>query len=138
MAISKREYLAGLNPPLAKPPPARGRFSRAALAELARAEAAGMSFSDGVSSEKAAVSSNDEPAPYVPAKIYSKPVVRDIDKVTGYTPEGYLVASSVCMKCCEHVSRCDCYDGIHASKIVARWSDESAQYGAPIDQLARV
>ena len=137
MAISKREYLSGLNPPLAKPPPARGRFSRAALAELAKAEASGMTFSDG-NPEKVAVSADQDVDPYVPAPVKSKPKVRDIDKVTGYTREGYLVASGVCMKCCEHVSRCDCYDGIHASKIVARWSDESAPYGAPIDQPALV
>lgn len=43
--VSKREYLAGLNPPLAKFP-SRGKFSKDAHAAIAKAEAEGMVFDD--------------------------------------------------------------------------------------------
>lgn len=133
MAQSKREYLASLTPPLAKPPPSRGRFSRAAEAELVRARAGGMVFSDDESKPRV-TEDTPAPVPYVPPKVKSKPVVRDIKRVTGFTEEGYEVASDLCMACHEHVSRCDCPKGIKASSIVVRWSEESAPYGAPIDQ----
>lgn len=125
---TKREYLVSKG--LAKP--TRGRFNKAALAELERARQDGMTFDDdeGVGSE------DSEPAPlpepYVPAPVYSKPVVRDIQSVTGFTAEGAKVVSDVCFFCCEHVTRCDCRNGIHASPIVVRWADESIPYGEPL------
>lgn len=144
---TKRDYLASLTPPLAIPG-TRGRFSKAALAELERARKSGVVFSDDDSKAptprkpRAVFAEVDEDLvpedTYVPAPIKSKPVIRDLSQVTGYTDRGDLVAASVCLRCCEHVSRCDCHDGIHASKVVVRWSEESEPYGAPIDIPARV
>ena len=131
---TRREYLSGLNPPLAIAK-SRGRLSKAAVAEIARAKASGMTFSD----DKEGSSSEDPSAPTMPRiypKVKSYPKVRKIKKVTGYTPEGALVSSSICFKCAMHVSRCPCAAGITASSIVARWSDESKEYGAPIDSVS--
>jgi hypothetical protein len=128
---TRREYLAGLNPPLAIPG-ARGRLSRAAHAALAKARESGMTFSD----ESAAGPSGPAVSPVAPIEYKPfppQPVLRDIRNVSGYTPEGALVRSDICFKCSRHVKRCACPRGIQASPIVARWSEESEQYGAPID-----
>jgi hypothetical protein len=134
---TRREYLAGLNPPLAKAN-SRGRLSKAALAEVARAKASGVTFSDedgGGSSEPSPSPRIDEPKPSGPVAIVRPdPIRRTIKHVEGYTPEGAKVQSGICFKCSAHVSRCACKAGIKASPIVARWSKESEQYGAPIDR----
>lgn len=134
---TRREYLASLNPPLAKPN-SRGRFSLAAKAELVRAKDAGMKFDDdgGAGSEEPAP--HIEQTPYVPPPIISKPKIRDIKRVIGYTEEGYKVASDVCFKCSEHVTRCNCRGGIYPSKIVVRWDAESEEYGQTLDSPVRV
>jgi hypothetical protein len=128
---TRREYLSGLTPPLAKAK-SRGRLSKVAVAEIARAKESGMTFSD----DKEGSSSEDPstpPMPIVYPKVKSYPQVRKIKAVTGYTPEGALVSSGICFRCAMHVSRCPCAAGITASPIVARWSKESERYGAPID-----
>lgn len=133
---TQREYLSGLNPPLAKPG-SRGRFSLAAQSALADARAQGTVFADG---KGVVVSTGDDPfpntdlVPRVYPKLRERPVVRDIKAIQGYTPEGHLVSSGICFKCASHVSRCNCRLGIAASPIVARWTDDHAQYGAPIDR----
>lgn len=130
---TRREYLSGLNPPLAKAG-TRGRLSKAALAEIARAKAGGMVFSDedGGGSEEPSPSPSPEPTGPVAVR-RPDPILRKIDHVTGFTPEGTLVQSGVCFKCSAHVSRCACQAGIKASPIVSEWSKESKKYGAPID-----
>jgi hypothetical protein len=55
---TKREYLAGLNPPLAKI--GRGRFSKAALEAIAAAEAAGTVFDEPVTVSKEVAAEGDE------------------------------------------------------------------------------
>lgn len=131
---TRREYLAGLNPPLAKAN-SRGRLSKAALAEIQRAKSSGMTFSDedgGGSSEP--TPSLPRPEPTGPVAISKPdPVLRKIKHVTGFTPEGAKVQSGICFKCSAHVSRCACSGGIKASPIVARWDKASEKYGAPID-----
>lgn len=57
---TKREYLAGLNPPLAKP--GRGRFSKEALDALAAAEAAGVVFDEPVKPVKEVATEGEEPS----------------------------------------------------------------------------
>lgn len=57
---TKREYLAGLNPPLAKP--GRGRFSKEAVEALATAEAAGVVFDEPVKPVKEVATEGDEPS----------------------------------------------------------------------------
>ena len=130
---TRREYLSGLNPPLAKAG-TRGRLSKAALAEIARAKKSGMVFSDedGGGSEEPSPSLTPEPTGPVAIR-RPDPVLRKIKNVTGYTPEGTLVRSDICFKCSAHVSRCACRAGIKASPIVARWDPVSEEYGAPID-----
>jgi hypothetical protein len=125
---TKREYLVSKG--LAKP--TRGRFNKAALAELERARQDGMTFDDdeGVGSEESEPA--PPPQPYVKPEIYSPPVRRDIDSVIGYTDEGAKVVSDVCFFCCQHVTRCDCREGIVPSPIVTRWDPESEPYGAPL------
>jgi hypothetical protein len=131
---TRREYLAGLNPPLAKAN-SRGRLSKAALSEVARAKASGMSFSDedGGGSSEPSPSPRSEPAGPV-AVMRPDPVLRKIKHVEGFTPEGARVQSGICFKCSAHVSRCACRAGIKASPIVSRWSKASEKYGAPIDR----
>lgn len=124
---TKRDYLVSKG--LAKP--SRGRFSREAVAELERARQSGMVFDDD---EAKGAGSDEEPAslpetPYVPTRIPDKPILRNIKMVTGYTVEGHLVEQGQCVRCSEHVARCSCSGGIHPSRIIARWSDESAPYG---------
>jgi len=136
MAQTERDYLASLNPPLAIAG-ARGRFSKAAKAELVRARAAGMTFA-----EKGPVVSNSDGEiprqsyePVVYPKIKSPPIVRDIKSVKGYTQEGFLVETGNCMKCLNHVSRCPCKAGIYPSSIVVRWHEDSEQYGIDLPVL---
>jgi len=136
MAQTKRDYLASLTPPLAIPG-SRGRFSKAGLAELARARSAGMVFTDDEPSKVEHRAEATEPAPYVPMPIRSKPVLRNIKKVSGFTIEGHLVEQGACMRCTEHVARCDCPQGIAPSRIIVRWSDESAPYGESLAEPAR-
>lgn len=57
---TKREYLAGLNPPLAKP--GRGRFSAEAIKALAEAEAAGVVFDEPVKPVKEVATEGDKPS----------------------------------------------------------------------------
>ena len=130
---TKRDYLAGLNPPLAKPG-TRGRFSKAALAESERARQSGMKFSDDDGPVKHTDTSETkvEDAPYVPTPIRSKPILRDIKKVVGFTIEGHIVEQGQCVRCSEHVARCNCPGGIVPSPIIVRWSEESAPYGEAI------
>lgn len=135
---TRREYLAGLNPPLAKAN-SRGRLSKAALAEVARAKASGVTFSDedgGGSSEPSPSPRIEQPTGPV-AIMRPDPIRRKIKFVEGFTPEGAKVQSGICFKCSAHVSRCNCSAGIKASPIVAKWSKESEQYGAPIDSPLR-
>jgi hypothetical protein len=134
MAQTEREYLAGLTPPLAIAG-ARGRFSKAAKAELVRARAAGVIFADKIPA-KSAPSENDSDfsglvadSPVVYPPIKSKPKIRKIKNVKGRTKEGYLVSSDVCFKCCEHVQRCDCKAGIYPSSIVEYWEPDSSEFG---------
>ena len=138
MAQSEREYLASLTPPLAIPG-ARGRFSKAAKAELVRARSAGMTFTDGkvsvTISDGEIVDREREPVVYPPIK--SNPKIRDITSIQGYTSERHLVSSGVCFRCCENVARCHCHSGIHPSSIVVEWADdESKHYGIDLPALA--
>lgn len=131
---TKRDYLVSKG--LAKP--SRGRFSREAVAELERARQSGMVFDDD---EGKGAGSDEEPAslpqtPYVPTRIRSKPVLRNIKKVTGYTVEGHLVEQGQCVRCAEHVARCNCKEGIYPSRIIVRWSDESKPYGLDLANTA--
>jgi hypothetical protein len=130
---TEREYLASLTPPLAISG-ARGRFSKAAKAELVRARAAGMVFQEKVTTASTHTDSDasvsiprDTPVVYPPIK--SKPKIRKIKNVKGRTKEGYLVSSDVCFKCCEHVQRCDCKAGIYPSSIVEYWEPDSSEFG---------
>jgi hypothetical protein len=130
---TRREYLAGLNPPLAKPG-TRGRLSKAALAEIQRAKASGMTFSDEDGGGSSEPTPSPQPEPTGPVtRIKPDPIRRKIKFVEGFTPEGAKVQSGICFKCSAHVSRCSCAAGIKASPIVVRWSKESAKYGAPLD-----
>jgi hypothetical protein len=121
---TQREYLASKGLAIAG---ARGRFSKEAKAELERVLADGMQFSDG----KAAALDITTLAVY--PKLREYPVLRDLNRIHGYTVEGALVSSDICFKCAMHVSRCACSNGITASKIVSRWSKKHKKYGAPID-----
>jgi hypothetical protein len=130
---TERDYLASLTPPLAIAG-ARGRFSKAAKAELVRARAAGVIFqekgptaSTHTDSDASVSIPRDIPVVYPPIK--SKPKIRKIKNVKGRTKEGFLVASDVCFKCCEHVQRCNCSAGIHPSSIVEYWEPESSEFG---------
>ena len=146
--LSQREYLASLTPPMAIAG-ARGRFSKAAKAHLARVEAEGMQFSDGVGAVAPAPSADHsglqarETVPVVYPKMDNDPVVRDLKTIQGDTeptpssPSGYLVESGVCFKCTWHVSRCKCSLGISPSPIVVRWArDIDREYGKALDSLA--
>lgn len=132
---SKREYLVSKG--LAQP--GRGRFNKAALAELERARASGVTFDD----EKGAGSADADPdsspgiAPSAPGplKVVNLPKVRDITHMIGYTEEGTLVSSGICFKCSNHVSRCPCRGGIHPSSIVTRWDSEYAKYGQDLGSV---
>jgi hypothetical protein len=131
---SRREYLASLTPPLAKSGVGvRGRFSRVAEAELARARASGMQFSDDKGTEVQDSAVTPEDAPYVPVRGPNEPIVRDIESVIGYTEQGWKVESAHCMRCALHVKRCTCRGGIRPSSIVARWDEASEPYVYPID-----
>jgi hypothetical protein len=136
MAQTEREYLASLNPPLAIAG-ARGRFSKAAKAELVRAREAGITFAEKgpVVSKTDGNIPKESYEPVVHPPIKSNPIVRDIDAVRGYTEEGYLVESGVCMRCCEHVKRCACRAGITPASIVVRWHEDSEQYGIDLPVL---
>lgn len=129
---TRREYLAGLNPPLAIAK-ARGRLSREATAEIERAVAAGMRFSDlhGNDPEEGLLVTDPGPRVYKPFP--PQPKQRDILRMVGYDSDGHKITSDICFRCKYHVSRCSCRNGIKASSSVVRWSEESAQYGAPID-----
>ncbi len=129
---TRREYLAGLNPPLAIAK-ARGRLSKEATAEIERAVATGMRFSDlqGHEPGEELLVTNPGPAVYKPFPL--QPRQRDIRQMVGYDSDGHKVASGICFGCKYHVSRCSCRSGIKASPIVVRWSAGSAKYGAPID-----
>lgn len=136
---TERDYLASLTPPLAIAG-ARGRFSKAAKAELVRARAAGVVFAEKVTpasshndSDALGSIQRDTPVVYPPLK--SPPKVRDISDVKGYTVEGFLVASGVCMKCCYNVKRCPCKAGITPSSIVVRWHEDSEEYGIDLPLL---
>jgi hypothetical protein len=122
---TKREYLVSKG--LAKN--TRGRFNREAVAELERARASGMTFDDDENGGESG-SSDEEPAPspYIPPRVRDYPVVRKLDSVVGFSPEGYRVVSDLCFKCSLHVSRCYC-TGITPSPAVSRWDKKSAPYG---------
>jgi hypothetical protein len=128
---TRREYLVSKG--LAQP--TRGRFNRAALAELERARGNGMVFDD----DKEAGSEESEPAPPSIPQKSAKPKrskkLRRITRVVGYTSEGWKVASDICFRCRAHVSRCACKNGIEPSPLVARWDTESEPYGRPLDAL---
>jgi len=149
--LSKRDYLASLNPPLAISG-ARGRFSKAAQAHIARVEADGMKFSDGgglprpdLSAGRSLPSTDldgfptTEHLPVVYPKLDNDPVIRDLKTIQGYTDTGTLVESGVCFKCTRHVSRCNCSAGIFPSPIVVRWARKiDAEYGMPLDKILAV
>lgn len=130
---TRREYLAGLNPPLAKAK-ARGRLSREAIAEIERALASGMKFSDLQSpenSEETFLVTDPGPREYKP--LPPQPKQRSIDRMVGFDSDGHKIASDICFNCKYHVNLCSCVGGIKGSSSIARWSKKSAKYGAPID-----
>jgi len=129
---TRREYLAGLNPPLAIAK-ARGRLSKEATAEIARAVSAGMKFSDLHSQEPGEELLVPDPGPRVYKPFPPQPRQRDIRQMVGYDSDGHKIASGVCYGCKYHVSRCSCRSGIKAFPHIVRWSTGSAKYGAPID-----
>jgi hypothetical protein len=129
---TRREYLAGLNPPLAIAK-ARGRLSKEATAEIARAVSAGMKFSDLHSQEPGEELLVPDPGPRVYKPFPPQPKQRDIQQMVGYDSDGHKIASGICFGCKYHVSLCSCRSGIKASSSIARWAPESAKYGAPID-----
>jgi hypothetical protein len=136
---TERDYLASLDPPLAIAG-ARGRFSTAAKAELVRARAAGMIFREkgtpaSTHTDSDASDSIQRDLPVVYAPIKSPPIVRDIGSMKGYTVEGFLVETGVCMKCCQHVNRCPCKAGIAPSSITVRWHKDSKEYGIDLPAL---
>lgn len=129
---SKREYLVSKG--LAQP--GRGRFNKAALAELERARSSGTKFDD----EKEAGSADADPAGIAlsapgPLVVKSLPKVRDIQHMIGFTDENTLVSSDICFKCSAHVTRCACRGGIYPSPIVTRWDSEYAKYGQDLGSV---
>jgi len=129
---TRREYLAGLNPPLAIAK-ARGRLSKEASAEIERAVTAGMRFSDVKSTDLEEELLVTDPGPRTYKPFPPQPKQRDIGQMVGYDSDGHKIASDICFGCKWHVSICSCRSGIKASSSIARWDKESAQYGAPID-----
>ena len=129
---SRREYLAGLSPPLAIAG-ARGRLSKDGLAAIADANDHGIKFTDDPNEVKVLEDDHEDAVPAIYKSMRDDPVLRDIVEVSGYTVDGILVKSGICFKCARSVSRCFCTEGIKASSITARWSKESGLYGAPID-----
>lgn len=142
---TKREYLASLNPPLAKP--GRGRFSAAAKLALAEAEANGVVFTDvtSLTKESPESSSDDsehsgprnsggrsastdwkpEPISSLPTfptygtKYNLEPKVRNVSQVLGKDSEGRDIAFAECARCHSHVNFCHCTAGIKAPAYVA-------------------
>jgi hypothetical protein len=131
---TRREYLAGLNPPLAKAK-ARGRLSREATAEIERAIASGMKFSDVhknvENGEETLLVTDPGPAVYKPFP--PQPEQRSIGRMVGYDSDGHKISSDICFRCKYHVNLCSCPAGIKGSSSIARWSKKSSQYGTPID-----
>lgn len=130
--VTQREYLAGLG--LAKPG-TRGRFSLAAKAEIARAIADGMSFSDTKRESK----NVDDPdgllpdeSPIVFPPLPDRPKLRSIDRVIGYTKQGDRVAQAECLRCAYHVNYCSCLGGITLSGIISSVDDASKEYCQPV------
>jgi hypothetical protein len=110
--MTKREYLVSLG--LAKE--GRGKFSKAGLEELAKAEADGMSFDDNKPKAPAAPKPEKVEPVRNPAD-YAKPVPKPLPKLreqkTMYalTPEGYKVGYDSCWVCHNPVSTCPCKSG---------------------------
>jgi len=141
---TKREYLAGLTPPLAKP--GRGRFSAAAKDALAEAEARGVVFDDAAPTvktpkvEKVESASADseqhgralplvEPSRPLAGPVYGdkfnvRPKVRDVKSMTGQDSEGRDIAFANCARCLSHVAYCRCKN-IKAPSYVANFVDTS-------------
>jgi hypothetical protein len=126
--MTKREYLISLG--LAKP--GRGRFSRAALAELARAEAAGTTFDEPAAPVKPATfdpieEPTFEPEPEPVFEPVVSPKVRDIgeSQLTGFTSEGWRVGFTSCRRCGLHANFCNCKDGLLAPSIVESLDERS-------------
>jgi hypothetical protein len=130
---TRREYLAGLNPPLAKAK-ARGRLSREATAEIERALESGMKFSDvhgPENDEETYLVTDPGPREYKP--LPPQPKQRSIVRMVGFDSDGHKISSDICFKCTYHVTLCSCRAGIYGSSSIARWSKESAKFGAPLD-----
>lgn len=154
--VTKRDWLASLTPPLAKP--GRGRFSREAIAAIAKAESEGMVFDDPAPSKPAprpmpkpstkvpgiseavaknlpgvtnapVVNETTEP-PMIAPEVKPQSLVRDVKSLNGYTKEGWKVNFATCAKCANHVKYCKCSGGPHAPSIVVTLDEGSpAQVG---------
>ncbi len=114
---TKREYLIDLN--LAKP--GRGRFSRAALDALAKAESEGVVFDEPVVVGKVAApassDASDRKSPgfgYKPEPGGIRPVrppqirIRDISAMYATDADGRELMFQTCRGCGYHVSFCTC------------------------------
>jgi hypothetical protein len=121
--MNKREYLVSKN--LAKP--GRGKFSRAAHAELQRATAAGVVFDDGPAA--VVVEATVElPNPTVIEPIVTVKV-RDIgnDDLVGFTEQGWRVGFTCCRRCGMHANFCNCREGLLPPSIVETLDDRTKQ-----------
>lgn len=116
---SKREYLIDLN--LAKP--GRGRFSRAALDALAKAEAEGVVFDEPVTVGKVAAPASTDASDHRSPGLEFRPEpggnwrplppetrVRDIRAMYATDDDGRELMFMTCMRCGKHVSFCKCQE----------------------------
>jgi hypothetical protein len=101
--MNKREYAISLG--LAQP--GRGRLSREAHAACLKAEADGYVFDEKPQPKPRTTVVSEEGETVV----YSRPVqeqVRTIDKLTGYTEDGFKVGFTHCSTCGFHANFCKC------------------------------
>lgn len=143
---TRREYLIDLN--LAKP--GRGRFSREAVEALTKAEAEGVVFDEPVVTPRKAVATasvsdasdhgrprkgassslrldDGRPAeePGLPRPVVEPQLrIRPVSAMYAVDEDGHVIGFSVCRKCAEHVSFCNCKE-IGLPSIAVRLLDRT-------------
>jgi hypothetical protein len=130
---TQREYLAGLNPPLAKL--GRGKFSKEAHAALAEAIANGVTFDEPaykIAKVKEVATEGAEAPSQLPRpvraverayQISPQKRVRQVKCMYGEDSSGHVVGFALCQRCTYHVSLCSCKSGPKPPSIVVKTLD---------------
>jgi hypothetical protein len=130
---TKREYLAGLNPPLAKL--GRGKFSKEAHEALAAAEAAGVTFDEPsykIAKVKEVATEGAEAPSQLPRpvraverayQISPQKRVRQVKCMYGEDSSGHVIGFALCQRCTYHVSLCSCKSGPKPPSVVVKTLD---------------